>query len=71
MKVTVFDNGKTFYLVLGDELYEVGARANMPNGLCLYLGKVADFTLPDLPEIPETDWPTGLSDQICQLRTKI
>mgnify|MGYP001558278080 FL=1 len=50
--VTVYDNGgKTadrFTVLIGDDVFAMSSDANMPNGVCMYIGSASDFE--DIPD---------------------
>ena len=67
--IKVLDNfGKTadrFTLIIDEDLWFMSADANMPNGVCMYGGTIAEYDTQDLGvEVELDELPQGTNKQL-------
>jgi len=59
-------NPNDYCVQIGNNVYEMNAQADQPNGVCIYLGEASELTL-DIDRTPVNMIPLGIVCQIAKL----
>lgn len=64
------DTAPTYLVQVGDDMYEMDERANMPNGVCIYIGPTWRHTGECAIAEYLADVPIGIARQIAYLANR-